>query len=78
MAEGRILARARPAEARKVLDQALELQPGSVEAWRLVAMVGLLEGEAGAALDAARRAIELAPEDFEAHLLLAASRAFPS
>ena len=75
LGEARILARAQPAEARKVLDEALKLEPGSDEAWRLVALVGLFGGEAGAALDAARRAIELAPEDFEAHLLLGQAHA---
>ena len=58
-----------------MLDEALELEPGNVEAWRLMGRVSLFEGEPGAALDAARRAIELAPEDFEAHLLLGQAHA---
>ncbi len=75
LAEARILARGRPAEARKLLEQALELQSGSVEAWRLSARVSLFERDAGSALDAARRAVELAPEDFEAQLLLGQAHA---
>src|SRR3990172_6504204 len=70
LAEARMLARAQPEEARAVLDAALELQPGTAEAWRLMAVMSLFEKKADAALDAARRASELAPEDFEAQLLL--------
>jgi cytochrome c-type biogenesis protein CcmH/NrfG len=69
LAEGRLLARGQPAEARQVLGEALKLQPGSVEGWRLLARVGLFEGDAAAALEAARRAVELAPEDLEVQLL---------
>jgi Tfp pilus assembly protein PilF len=75
LAEARILARAQPEEARALLDAALAREPGSAEAWRLSAVVSLAEGRASAALDAARRASELEPQDFEAQLLLGQAHA---
>ena len=75
LAEASLLARVRPSEARELLDAALEREPESAEAWRLVAVVSLADGNASAALYAARRASALAPEDFEVQLTLGRAHA---
>jgi Tfp pilus assembly protein PilF len=75
LAEASLLARVRPSEARELLDAALEREPESAEAWRLSAVVSLADGNASAALYAARRASTLAPEDFEVQLTLGRAHA---
>jgi tetratricopeptide (TPR) repeat protein len=70
LAEARILVRANPQRAREVAHELLELQPGHVEAWVLLARAALFEGDIEAALEAVRRAVKLAPESGDAHLVL--------
>ncbi|MFF5297007.1 tetratricopeptide repeat protein [Paractinoplanes globisporus] len=63
-----------PAEAVRALEPSLAADPSSVEGWNLMARLRLALDENQAALDAANRAIALAPDDPRAPAI--ASRAF--
>jgi cytochrome c-type biogenesis protein CcmH/NrfG len=52
-----------PAKAASLLENVLKLDPDSAEGWILMARIRLVLDQVDQALDAAARAIELAPED---------------
>jgi cytochrome c-type biogenesis protein CcmH/NrfG len=65
--EARLLRRADPQEARKVLDEALELRPGHGPSYHLLVELAIDRGDPDGALEAARRGAGLAPEDWRSH-----------
>lgn len=70
LGEARLLRRADPDEAVKVAAAAIDVQPGNAPAHQLQAELLAAKGELDAALAAARRAVELAPDDPSSQLAL--------
>src|SRR5262249_1369490 len=52
----------RTATARKILEQALVIEPASAEAWNEMGGVELSEGHANSALECYRKALEIKPD----------------
>lgn len=70
VAEARLRAPSEPAEARALLEEVLETDPGNALAYATLSYVDLVDVDTLAALTAARTAVELAPEDPRTHLQL--------
>ncbi|MEN8162025.1 MAG: tetratricopeptide repeat protein, partial [Myxococcota bacterium] len=69
----RLIRGADATEAAKLAEAAVELDPSSVEARLLVARLALFRGDEATALKAAERLLVIAPDDPDAHLVLAAT-----
>ncbi|MEW9573597.1 sulfotransferase [Rhodanobacter sp. Si-c] len=69
-AASRAMAAQKLATAEQILKQAVAIAPDSAEAQRLSGVVQLVRGNAGMAVGYLRRAVELKPGDFNAHMNL--------